>query len=165
MDGVVTSYIAGSTPQSFREQVWIEQARPKFRVLVSGVDMISTESIKTCDGTNVVETNLITGQSQTSHIQTAPGRQLPILAGSATGNPIWGQITISRRWHHPILHKMLAPSSRLGSTAWPGARPDHGMDLARPANRPNFGWTHSRHIKAVLCGNQAAGRSNERVGG
>ncbi len=95
MDGVVTNYASGNTPQSFREQVWIEQATPKFRILVSGMDMISTESIKTCDGTDVVETNLITGQSQsyTYPDSARVGQFVPVLQeGSATGNPIWGQM-------------------------------------------------------------------------
>jgi hypothetical protein len=95
MDGTVTHFFEDQPPLTLHEQVWIDQATPKFRILVSGADINNTETIKTCDGTNVVETNLITGQSQTSTYPDSArvGQFVPTLQpGSATGNPIWGQM-------------------------------------------------------------------------
>ncbi|MBI5838482.1 MAG: hypothetical protein HZB19_00135 [Chloroflexi bacterium] len=64
MDGVAAHYSPdGTIAQTIREQVWIEQSTPRFRVLMSGADVNAVETLKISDGMSVIDLNLATGQS------------------------------------------------------------------------------------------------------
>jgi hypothetical protein len=90
MDGTVTWYAqdGSGSIQAYREQVWLEPASARFRVLLSGVNSDSPETFKASDGNTILEMNLITGQSQ-SH-------ELPEFARGAAPDSsphvLWGQI-------------------------------------------------------------------------
>jgi len=97
MDGTVTWYDptgSGGTPQVFHEQVWIDQAASRFRVLLGTGDG-AADTFKVCDGLTILEMDLKSGQSQSRPLpEFAKVSQFvpPVEPGVAYPNPIWGQI-------------------------------------------------------------------------
>jgi hypothetical protein len=94
MDGTTTEYVDGVPSQTTREQVWIEQATPKFRVLQSSTDINTPATLKSSDGLSILDLDLITGQSNSAPMPEGIGGQYvpPLQPGVANPNPIWGQI-------------------------------------------------------------------------
>lgn len=98
LDGVVTWYDptgSGQPPQSFHQQVWIDQINFRFRYL-SGPAEGEAETYRTSDGTTILEMNLITGQSQTSPMPSFARNHpqfVPTLSPeTAQPQPLWGQM-------------------------------------------------------------------------
>jgi len=94
MDGVTTEYVNGVPAQVTREQAWIEQITPRFRVLQSGADVNIPATLKFSDGLGILDLDLDSGQSNNIPLPEGIGGQfVPSLqAGTANPNPIWGQI-------------------------------------------------------------------------
>jgi Tol biopolymer transport system component len=78
----------GAQPaQVYYEQVRLEPARARFRVILSAVNSEAPETARVSDGRTILEVNLITGQSAS--------RPLPAFAKDTTParpHPLWGQI-------------------------------------------------------------------------
>ncbi|MBN1450316.1 MAG: PD40 domain-containing protein [Anaerolineales bacterium] len=97
MDGTVTWYDptgSGGAPQVFHEQVWLDQAASRFRILLGPIDG-AAETFKGCDGMTILEMDLKNGQSQSRPLPEfakAPQYVPPLEPGVAYPNPIWGQI-------------------------------------------------------------------------
>ncbi len=96
LDGVVTWYAQdGSAPQVYHEQVWIDQMSSRFRILMSGVNADLPETLKICDGNTVLEMKVKSGETQSNPLPDfAHAAQFvpTLVAGSASPNPLWGQI-------------------------------------------------------------------------
>jgi len=98
LDGIVTWYDptgTGQPPQTFRQQVWIDQINFRFRYL-SGPAEGEAETFRTSDGTTILEMDLRTGQSQTSSMP-AFARDIPqfvptLMPDTAFPQPLWGQM-------------------------------------------------------------------------
>jgi hypothetical protein len=95
MDGTVIVYAPdGTFVGSSREQVWIDQAASRFRILSGAVDG-SPEMLKACDGAAIIEMNPATGSSQgipLPDFARVSGYVPPLEEGAAHPNPLWGQI-------------------------------------------------------------------------
>ncbi len=95
MDGLVGFYEPGGlVMQTTREQVVIDQAGSRYRVLV-GIADGTIGTLKASDGVNMINVNLKTGETQsTTYPDSArvQGYVPPLQAGVANPNPIWGQI-------------------------------------------------------------------------
>lgn len=138
MDGVVTYFAEDQTAQSMREQVWIEQATPKFRILSSGLDTNIPETYKACDGMSVLEMNLTTGQSQSYPVPDGfrVGQFVPTLQpGMAAGNPIWSQMGTR-------ISQMAFPSDFAQNE---GIFKAVGLDLVAGRETLMMEWTYSQN--------------------
>lgn len=95
MDGLIRFYEPGGlVMQSIREQVLIDQRDFHFRVMV-GVADGTIGTLKVSDGVNIHDANLKTGELVTTQFSEGArvGGFVPQLqAGTASPNPIWGQI-------------------------------------------------------------------------
>lgn len=97
MDGTVTWHDptgSGGASQVFREQVWIDQAASRFRVLL-GPDDGDADTFKVCDGITILEMSLPSGASQSRPLPEfarEPHYVPPVEVGVAYPNPIWGQV-------------------------------------------------------------------------
>ena len=98
LDGVVTWYDptgTGQPPQSFHQQVWIDQTNFRFRYLSGPVDG-EAETFRTSDGTTILEMDLRTGQSQTSvmpdFVKANPQFVPTPSPDTAYPQPLWGQM-------------------------------------------------------------------------
>ena len=95
MDGTLGFFEPGGlVMQTTREQVWIDQSAYRFRVLI-GIADGTIGTLKASDGTNIINVNLKTGETQNSTYPDSArisGYIPPLQAGVASPNPIWGQI-------------------------------------------------------------------------
>jgi len=95
MDGVVyESMDSNGAPQGgVRQQVWIDQATARFRILSGPVDG-AAKRFKVSDGISKLEMDLITGATQMSEMPQGIAGQFVSqpAAGIASPNPLWGQI-------------------------------------------------------------------------
>lgn len=97
MDGTVTQYPpegSESPPQLSREQVWIDQSTSRFRILTGPSDG-NAERFVASDGINILEMDLMTGQSQSRPLpEFAQVKQfVPTLEpGYGYPQPLWGQM-------------------------------------------------------------------------
>jgi Tol biopolymer transport system component len=95
MDGTIGFFTAGGIEmQTAHEQVWIDQRAYRFRVLIGLADG-TVGTLKASDGTNIIDVNLKTGETQSStypDFARVQGYIPPLQAGVAYPNPIWGQI-------------------------------------------------------------------------
>ena len=96
MDGTVTYFAMEGTDSqtTMREQVWIDQSFSRFRILSGPAEEIA-EKFKASDGTNILEMDLKTGQSQSYPLpEFAKVTQfVPTLEpGFAYPQPLWGQM-------------------------------------------------------------------------
>jgi WD40 repeat protein len=97
MDGTITQYAldgSDTPPQVSREQVWIDLPTSRFRSISGPVDGEPT-IFKASDGINVLDMDLITGQSQSYPLpDLGPEKQFvpDWQPGFAYPQPLWGQM-------------------------------------------------------------------------
>ena len=96
MDGVSTSYApegVDQPPGSVHEQVWIDLASNRFRIL-TGSQEGTADRFLACNGTSILEMDLKSGQSQSCPLpDLPPGPFVPnFTPGFAQPQPLWGQI-------------------------------------------------------------------------
>lgn len=89
MEGTVTwlDPAGGQPAQVYHEQVRLEPANARYRVILSAVNSETPETCRVSDGLSIVEVNLITGQSASRPLPDFAKDPVP-----ARPHPLWGQI-------------------------------------------------------------------------
>jgi hypothetical protein len=93
MDGTVT-YYATDSQTTTREQAWIDLSTNRFRVLVGSADG-EAEKYMASDGANILEMDLLSGQSQSRPLPdfAEAGQFIPTpQSDTAFPQPLWGQM-------------------------------------------------------------------------
>ena len=95
MDGTITTYLPDGTTQTFREQVWLEPLKSRFKVEVNGITDPAQHGLKLIDGVNLYDANLSLAQVQIAPVPDfiRVGQYIPpLVPGQVNTNPIWAQL-------------------------------------------------------------------------
>ncbi|HNJ12621.1 MAG TPA: hypothetical protein PLN43_03535, partial [Anaerolineales bacterium] len=95
MDGTITTYLPDGTTQTFREQVWLEPLKSRFKVEVNGITDPAQHGLKLIDGVNLYDANLSLAQVQIAPVPDfiRVGQYIPpLVPGQVNTNPIWTQL-------------------------------------------------------------------------